>query len=125
MQGTARASWQNPKVLTTLLLVFVAGAMAGALSMRVGLHERLHPGTATWKDPNAAKAFLDRCRTDLNLSPQQTEQMAVILDDYKSYYESVQEQLEDVRATGKNRILALLNEDQRRKFEKMVADVKK
>ena len=127
MQAPERASWQNPKVLTTLLLVFIAGAFTGALSMRWGLHERLHPGSgsSSWKDPHTAKSFLERCRSELDLTPKQAEEMATILDDYKLYYQSVQDQLDEVRATGKSRILALLDERQRQKFEKMVAEVPK
>jgi Spy/CpxP family protein refolding chaperone len=123
MQAVDRASWQNPKVLTTLLLVFVAGAFTGALSMRWGLHERLHPGSsATWKDPQTAKLFLGRCRKDLNLTPKQAEEMSSILDDYKLYYQSVQDQLDEVRSTGKSRIMALLNPEQKRKFEQMLSE---
>ena len=128
MQALERASWQNPKVLTTLLMVFVAGAFTGALSMRWGLHERLHPcagSTATWKDPHAAKAFLDRCRKDLNLSRKQTDEMATILDDYKQYYQSLQDQMDDIRGTGKNRIMQILDRTQQQKFEKMLAEIPK
>ena len=126
MLALDRASWQNPKVLTTLLMVFVAGAFTGALSMRWGLHERLHPGAGTtisWKDPHAAKVFLDRCRKDLNLSPKQTDEMATILDDYKQYYQSLQDQMDDIRGTGKNRIMQILDKTQQQKFERMLAEV--
>jgi hypothetical protein len=109
-------------------MVFVAGALTGALSMRWGLHERLHPRSAsssTWKDPHAAKAFLDRCRKDLNLSPKQADQMATILDDYKQYYQSLQDQMDDIRGTGKNRILQILDKTQQQKFEKMLSEIPK
>jgi hypothetical protein len=128
MPAPERASWQNPKVLTTLLMVFVAGAFTGALCMRWGLHERLHHGsasTATWKDPHAAKAFLDRCRKDLNLSPKQADEMATILDDYKQYYQSLQDQMDDIRGTGKNRIMQILDKTQQQKFERMLAEIPK
>ncbi len=127
MHVAERASWQNPKVLTTLLMVFVAGAFTGALSMRWDLHRRLHPSatSSSWKDPNAAKIFIDRCRKDLNLSPKQSQEMSAILDDYKSYYQSVQDQLDDVRATGKGKIMELLDDEQRKKFEKMLTEVPK
>ena len=120
MISADRASWQNPKVLTTLLLVFVAGAMAGALSMRFGLHEFLHPGAATLRDPHTAKAFLERCNKELHLTPQQSSEMATILDDYKVYYQSLQDQLEEIRATGKSRILALLDDHQKARFEQLL-----
>jgi hypothetical protein len=126
MQAFERASWQNPKVLTTLLLVFIVGAFTGALSMRLGLHERLHPAApSSWKDPHMAKVFLDRCRKELNLTPKQAEEMGSILDDYKLYYQSVQDELDEVRSTGKGRIMALLDEHQRQQFEKMLNELPK
>jgi hypothetical protein len=125
MRALERASWQNPKILTTLLLIFVLGAVTGALSMRLGLHQFLHPTSASLKDPHTAKVFLDRCRKELNLTPKQAEEMGSILDDYKLYYESLQDQLEEVRATGKSRIMALLDEQQRRKFERMLTELPK
>lgn len=119
MSTAGRASWQNPKVLTTLLLVFIAGAMAGALSMRLGLHEQLHAAAAL-RDPQTAKTFLERCHHELNLTPEQAAEMAAILDDYKVYYQSLQDQLEEIRATGKSRIMALLDDQQKTKFEQLL-----
>lgn len=120
MSSAVRPSWQDPRVLTTLLLVFVAGAMAGAVSMRFGLHERIHQSSATLRDPNTAKAFLERCKKELHLTPQQSAEMATILDDYKIYYQSLQDQLEEVRATGKSRIMALLDDQQKARFEQLL-----
>ncbi|MEI9811280.1 MAG: hypothetical protein WDO18_00775 [Acidobacteriota bacterium] len=51
-----------------------------------------------------------------------------MLSDYQHYYQSVQEQIEqmrlrdqidDLRATGKSRILEILDAEQRAKFERM------
>jgi len=117
MRSVERTSWQNPKVLTLLLFVFALGAVTGALGMRVGLHQYLHRASSTW-NPKAARAFLDRCEKELNLTPKQREEMGSILDDYKQYYEA----LEDVRSTGKRRIMALLDEQQKQKFEQMLTE---
>ena len=124
MFATDRPSWQNPKVLTTLILVFVTGAFSGALSMRLGLHQRIHPTTLSLQKPDSAKIFLDRCQHELNLTPQQAEQMRSILDDYKLYYQSLQDELEEVRATGKSRLMGVLNDEQRAKFDKILAEMK-
>lgn len=125
MQAAERRSWRDPRVLTVLLLVFVAGAFSGALGMRYGLHERIHPASPQTWNPKSSALFLDRCKKDLNLTPQQAEQMATILDDYKLYYETVQEQLADVRATGRTRIMDLLNPEQRKRFEHLLSEVPK
>lgn len=122
-----RPSWSNPKVLSLLALIFVVGALTGALGMRLGLHDRVHaPVTASpgLSSPQTAKAFLSRCQSELNLTPQQAEQMSTILDDYKLYYQNLQEQLNEVRATGKIRIMFLLDDHQKQKFEKILAEWK-
>jgi hypothetical protein len=117
---------RNPKVIFTLLFVFLAGAAVGALSMSFGLHDRLHGAaaangrTAPPTAPNANReAVLKRFQSELDLSPEQTTQIAVVLDDYRNYFESLREQLDDVRSSGKTRILEILNPDQREKFAKI------
>jgi Spy/CpxP family protein refolding chaperone len=121
MVAVERAPWQNPKIVSTLMLVFLAGAATGALSMRFGLHGQLHRPAQT--GPENREAILNRFRAELNLSPPQTEKLALVLDDYRQYYQSLQDQLEDLRATGKTGIMQILNPEQRVKFEKMMNDL--
>ena len=119
-----RAPWQHPKVIVTLLLVFAAGALTGALGMRLGLHERLHPITAVASSKEASRdAVIQNFKTKLDLSPDQASQIAAFLDDYRHYYESLEDQLDDLRSTGKKNILAILHPDQREKFEKMMVEL--
>jgi hypothetical protein len=118
-----RAPWQNPRIVSTLMLVFLAGAATGALSMRLGLHEKLHRSApVTTQDANR-DAILSRFKSQLDLSGPQAEKLALVLDDYSQYYQSLEDQLDDLRATGKTRIMAILNPEQREKFEKMMTDL--
>jgi hypothetical protein len=117
--ASERATWQNPRILSTLLFVFLAGATAGAVSMKFGLHQILHPPSV----PTSKEAVLQKFRTDLNLTPAQTEKISLILDDYRHYYQSVQDQQDDIRATGKMRILQELDPAQRDKFQKMLGEI--
>ncbi len=121
MVAAKRAPWQNPRILTTLLMVFLAGATTGALSMRLGLHEKLHRSSLA--AVSGRDAVLQKFKSELDLSGAQTEKLALVLDDYSQYYESLQDQLDDLRATGKTRILQILNANQRAKFQKMVVDL--
>jgi len=117
---------QNPKVISTLVVVFLAGTAVGALAMQLGLHEKLHrtAAAASKPVPPAAKdAVLQRFKTELNLSAAQTQQMSSILDDYRHYYQSLQDQLDDVRALGKTRIVQILDDSQRQKFDKMMSEL--
>lgn len=117
---------QNPKVISTLVVVFLAGAAVGALAMQLGLHEKLHrtAAAASKPVPPAAKdAVVQRFKTELNLTSAQTQEISSILDDYRHYYQSLQDQLDDVRALGKTRIMQILDDAQRQKFDKMMSEL--
>jgi hypothetical protein len=71
------------------------------------------------KEPSR-DVVIQRFKTELDLSPEQTAKIAIVLEDFSHYYESLQEQQTDLRATGKNRIVEILNQQQRERFEKMM-----
>jgi Spy/CpxP family protein refolding chaperone len=117
---------RNPKVISTLAFVFLAGAASGALFMRAGLHEKLHRTVAAASvapAPSPRDAVLQRFRTELKLTPDQTQQIVAVLDDYRLYYQSLRDQLDDVRSTGKDHILQILDPAQREKFQKMMNEL--
>ena len=118
-----RATWHNPRILSTLFLVFLAGAAAGALSMGLGLHDLMHRASRPAAAEPGRDAVLQRFKTELNLTQPQTERLAAVLEDYRLYYQSLQEQLDDLRATGRTRILEILDPRQRTKFEKMMREL--
>ena len=122
MVAAERAPWQNPRILSTLMVVFLAGAATGALSMQLGLHERLHRNQPKASVQNR-EAILNQFKSELGLTQPQAEKLALVLDDYRQYYQSLQDQLDDLRATGKTRIMAILNDEQKQKFEKMMTDL--
>src|SRR5580700_1240747 len=117
--ASERATWQNPRILSTLLLVFLAGGATGAVPMKFGLHQLLHKSSV----PTSKEGVLQKFRTDLNLTPAQTQKISLILDDYQHYYQSVQDQQDDIRATGKMRILQELDPAQRDKFQKLMSEI--
>jgi Spy/CpxP family protein refolding chaperone len=119
VSAAERATWQNPRIFSTLLLVFLAGAAAGAVSMKFGLHGVLHRSAAVTTKADVLQKF----RADLNLTPAQTARISLILDDYQHYYQSVQDQEDDIRATGKMRILQELDPAQRDKFQKLMGEI--
>jgi hypothetical protein len=109
------SSWVGPRAagISTLLLVFLCGAVLGALAFNLGAHKRMHRDpfwSASGKD-----AAVARVKKELDLTPAQVEQMETILDDFAKYYTTV---LSD----GKSRIMQILKEDQKKKFEKMLAE---
>jgi uncharacterized membrane protein len=118
----SRMTWQNPRILSILLLVFVCGAMAGAVTMRLGFSPSARRSQSYWKE-GGKEISLDRFRRELTLNDEQTRQMETVLNDFVMYYQSLQEQMNDVRAQGKFRITQILNEEQRQKFNRMISDL--
>lgn len=116
-----RPPWQNPRVISTLMLVFLAGAASGALSMQFGLHNWLHRVVAA-PNPVVNRDILplQKLNAELGLSPDQSLKISAVLADYTQYYQSLQDQLDDIRATGKTRIMQILNPDQRARFQKLM-----
>jgi Spy/CpxP family protein refolding chaperone len=119
MTQTERATWQNRRILAMLALVFLSGAAVGALGMRAGIHSASRHAA----EPRLSYDVLNK---ELNLDPQQAAQLRSILDDLGKYNEDLQTELEnvrtqidDVRYTGKTRILQILNAAQRKQFEKI------
>lgn len=101
--------------IVSFILVFLCGAVLGAVVMSFSGHADLH-GT-----PPAATGFsmsVPEWKQRLALTDQQTDQLQSILDDFSHYYDNV-------LADGNSRIMQILNEDQRRKFERMLQDHKK
>ena len=121
MFAADRASWQNPRILALLLLIFLCGALAGAITVRTGLHERLHRNASAsyWRDSKDAEFSYDHLKKELNLTPDQSERLKTILDDFVKYHDDLEAQIEDVRATGRNRIVQILTPEQRAQFERM------
>ncbi len=113
-----RTFWQDPRVacVAALVLVFLCGTVVGGLAFNLGIHKAFHKA-AFWTDTGKA-AYLDRIKKELDLTPAQTEQMESILDDFAKYYVTV---LSD----GKSRIMQILNDEQKRKFEKLLDESQK
>jgi len=107
--------WETPKFagVGVLLLVFLCGAVSGAVAMNLGAHSMLH--RPPFWDNTSKTEYLKSVTKQLDLSPDQQAQMSSILDDFAKYYQTV---LSD----GKARIFNVLNDEQKRKFEKMLKE---
>ncbi|HEY1203253.1 MAG: hypothetical protein ABSH46_19025 [Bryobacteraceae bacterium] len=111
--------WQNPRILLTLAVVFLCGVMVGII-----VHHWMHVAPPPPPGPTAGPgaALLTRLKTELDLTPGQTEQLKTVLDDFFTYYYTLQAQLDDVRASGKQRIERILDDGQKKKFERIMTE---
>ena len=125
MTGPAKPVWRNPQLLLVLALIFLCGAIAGAVVMGTAFHH--WPGNArpapSWRE-GGKEISLQRFKKELNLTPAQSAELELVLDDFMKYYQMLQSQMDEVRAMGKTRIQRVLDEDQQRKFEKMLSELK-
>lgn len=110
LERTAVSNTWNPKLACgiVLALVFLCGAAAGAVAMNLGVHKGLHQPAF---DTAIGKArYFERMQKELDLTPEQSEQIQSVLNDFWEYYHTV---LSD----SKQRVEQLLTEPQRKKFE--------
>lgn len=99
----------------TIALVFFAGAVAGAIARD---YARLHTRTAPFYTEAGKEISLKKWRRELNLSTQQTQEIERILDDFGMYYRNVV-------GEGRARILKILDENQRKKFDQLLGSAQK
>ncbi len=114
------AAWSNPKVLAILAIIFLCGAAVGSAVTNGYLHARLFPEKQHSRSPQQ-RIDLERLKVELNLTPQQEKIVTKELDDYAKYYQNIEDEREDVAEHGKQRILDILNEQQRKRFNEIFA----
>src|SRR5215471_18847563 len=113
LETTATQRSANPKMaaVLTLALVFLCGAAAGAVA-----HNLLHHQPAFDTAPGRSLYF-DKLTKELDLTPQQAEQVRSILGDMWQYYRTV-------LSESKERVELVLNDEQRKKFERILQEQK-
>jgi hypothetical protein len=112
--------WSNPKVLLVLAVMFLCGAAFGSAVTRSYLHARWG-STHQTSEPieQAQRVGLDRLQRQLNLTPEQVKAVTKELDDYAKYYQNIEDEREDVAEHGRQRILDVLNDDQKKRFNQI------
>src|SRR5436190_8933669 len=104
---TERISWSHPKVITALLAVFLAGAAAGSLCMKVASRSSFSPGARAMRQMDR-KELLEYFNKELQLSGKQQEQVETLLDDNFKYLQTLGAQMDEVRLHGRESISKLL-----------------
>ncbi|HVW87775.1 MAG TPA: hypothetical protein VHB50_23985, partial [Bryobacteraceae bacterium] len=101
--------------IVSLLLVFLCGAVGGAVIMSYWIHHGSHGAP-----PAAAGMSMSvrEWKEELNLSDEQTRKLTSILDDFSHYYDNL-------LADGNSRIVQILNDEQKRKYEHMMQEHRK
>jgi len=101
--------------IISFLLVFICGALLGALAMSFWFHPGMHGSSPS---ASGLPPSIREWRSELNLSDDQTRQLTSILDDFSRYYD-------DVLSDGNSRVMQILNPEQKLKYERMIRDHRK
>ncbi|MCZ2155343.1 MAG: hypothetical protein LC114_15805 [Bryobacterales bacterium] len=110
-------SWSNPRVLLTFSLIFLCGALVGAIAITLTQTQSFVASSPRELSRNMTVAQLT---AELDLTPEQQKRLRVVLDDYFQYYHALQDQLDEVKASGRDKITSLLTDEQKVKFERML-----
>ena len=110
------------KAFLILLIVFLGGAVAGAVSTKIFSANVVEPtkGSSHVHKPSVA---VEHLRQELDLDADQVSQLQGILDHCIMKEADLLSQIEFVKEDGHQRILKILNEQQRGKFDAALLEV--
>lgn len=117
-----KPTWHNPRILALLLLVFLGGLGCGVFATRYAFARAAMRPTVSWRDGGRARTMA-HLKQDLNLTPDQAQQIEILLEDLAKYYDNLQAQMDDFRQDGKDRIKKILTPEQQKKFDKILSEV--
>lgn len=110
------------KALAVLLLVFLGGAASGALGIRAYQHFAPPEDTAVSPapSPKLSELAVEHLREELELDSTQMSRVQSILDQCIMKQADMYVELRNLQSEGREQILAILNEKQRKKFETLI-----
>jgi len=111
------------KLFGMVAFIFASGMLAGAFTM--SLVERyywLRPKPSVLSEAGKAMAVQHFCR-ELALNESQTKAIENILDEFIMQQADLLARYRSTRLSGHDRILEILNEDQRRRFKKILGEL--
>ena len=117
--------WNLPITLY-LFLVFVSGAVVGALAYR--LYSPPAAKSAQRVSPEEwRRRFLDEIHTRVNLTPDQMQKVNAIMDETRARFDSAREKhhqvVDQIREEQRAKMRALMTPEQLPKYEQFRADV--
>lgn len=121
MSLDTQIKWTHSRVITAFVAVFLVGAAAGAIGMRMRYRGTFSASARAMRqmDRQELVIFFNK---ELDLSDEQKKQVEILLDDQFKYLQTLGAQLEELRSHSRESIVRVLNPDQRKKFDKLMAD---
>jgi hypothetical protein len=112
------------ETLFILSAVFALGVIVGVSVGTVAVSKKL--ASIKVSEKAARPAMIDRFKSRLNLSPEQTQRLQTILDEthhqFGLLHQAVKPKFEEIRKRMRSKIRLLLDEEQRREYEAMIRE---
>ena len=106
-----------------ILLIFICGALAGAVATNLWMNWGPRGVSARADQPWSAQHIVERFTRDLSLTPDQAKQLNQILDETHKTYREHEAAIEAIRQQGRARIRGILNDEQKVKYEQILASI--
>jgi len=103
--------------IISLLLVFLCGVTLGAVAMSYW-HPVLHEKLNQTLHSNGLMISTQEWKDKLELTDDQTRQLSSVLADFSRYYDNL-------LADGNSRIMQILNQEQRRRYDQLIREHRK
>jgi Spy/CpxP family protein refolding chaperone len=117
-----KPTWHNPRILALLLLVFLGGMACGVFATHYAIVHAAFRPSVSFRDGGRARTMA-HLKQDLNLTPDQAQQIETLLEDLAKYYDNLQGQMGDFRQDGKDRIKKILTPEQQKKFDQILNEM--
>jgi len=115
------------KIIVSVILVFLLGALAGALVIHKVDQHRI-AGIIRGEPGAVGELIVQRLNHKLHLDPQQVEKLRVIVyethDEIRNVRKQFRPQIQEILDRSRNRVRAILRPDQLEEYEKIVAERK-
>ena len=116
------------KVIVSVLIVFLLGALAGALGTHKICQQKIE--NIMKDEPRTRSEFIvQRLNHKLHLDSSQLDQLRIIIKEthteIKNVRKQIRPQMEEILARAQDRVRATLRPDQLENYEKIVAERKK
>ena len=119
-------SAERKRATLYILLIFLCGILTGAVAVNLWMNwgPRSVSARADFQ-PRSAQHIVERFTRDLNLLPEQAKQLNGILGETRKAYREHEEQIETIRQQGRARIREILNDEQKAKYEQILASIER
>jgi hypothetical protein len=117
-----RAAGCRGKLIGLVTLIFVSGMAAGAFTMNTVDRHWLRPQVLALNQAEKELA-VQHFSQELELNPEQAKALEGILDEFIMQQANLIAEFQHSRLSGQNSILRILNEDQRKRFQKVLSEL--